>query len=130
MSNYPSFSQHELDCPCGCDGRMDDEFMTDVIVPMRMELGFPFIISKGGAYRCADYDGNKNHEGHALDFRANSRQRWMVIDWIEKRNRRIDMGHEHGKKVTRIGINKTTIHIDDMQSIDGKYEMVIWTYYG
>ena len=129
MSNYPNFLQEELDCPCGCNGRMDDEFMLGVVVPMRLELGFPFAIPKGGAYRCKDYDGNLNHEGHALDFKANPRQRWKVIEWIMKRNTLIDLNKIEGKKITRIGINRTTIHIDDMQPESGKAPMVIWDYY-
>lgn len=132
MSNYPNFKQHELDCPCNCDGRMDDTFMLDVIVPMRQQLGFAITIPRGGAYRCEEYDKKPNgaHQGHAMDILCNSRRRFMIVDWLIRRNYRIDIGQESGKKVTRIGINNGSIHIDDMQREDGKDDLVMWDYYG
>jgi len=128
---WDHFPQHELDCPCGCDGRMSNEFMDDVVVPMRKALGFVFVIPNGGAYRCADYDGKDNgaHQGHALDVVANSRQKFLILDWIFKRNHRIDNGTLRGRKITRIGINRGSIHFDDMIESEGKDCAVIWDYY-
>ncbi len=130
MSNYPNFPQHELDCGCGCDGRMDDRFMLEVVVPMRQELGFPFTIPKGGAYRCAEYDRKENgaHEGRALDVLCNSRRRYLIIEWLMARNMRIKRGEQQGRLVTRIGINNGSIHFDDREN--NKATNVMWDYYG
>ncbi len=133
MSNYQYFDQDtELGCPCGCDGRMNNYFMSEIIVPMRKELDFPFTIPSGGAYRCEDYDDKKGaHQGHALDILCSSRQRSRIIAWLEHRNFRIDRGELLGRKVTRIGINNGSIHIDDLQEGEmGKSANVVWDYYG
>lgn len=126
---YNNFPQAELKCPCGCDGEMSHEFMRDVVVPMRSELGFSFIIPRGGAYRCAEYDGKVNgaHQGHALDVLTNSRQRYKILNWLFIRNHNIEVGNLKGKKVTRMGINNGSIHFDDRDS--GKSTYVIWDYY-
>lgn len=128
---YKYFSTKELACPCGCNGTISQEFMEDIVIPMRKQLGFAFTVPKGGAYRCEAYDGKSNgaHQGHALDILTNSRQRYQIIEWIMRRNTRIDKGILRGRKVTRIGINNGSIHIDDMQSEDGKATDVMWDYY-
>ena len=109
---------------------MDPDFMLEIVVPMRLELGFSFVIPKGGAYRCSDYDGKYGaHQGHALDIICNSRQRHRITTWLMYRNFRIDRGEITGRKVTRIGNNRGAIHIDDLQSEDGKDVDVIWDYY-
>jgi len=128
---WEHFPQHELDCPCGCDGRMDSYFMDDVVVPMRKSLGFSMAIPKGGAYRCEYYDGKPGgaHQGRAIDIICSSRERFLIIDWLIRRNIRIDNGNLRGRKVTRIGINNGSIHIDDADSDYGKSEMVVWDYY-
>lgn len=125
------FPPNELSCPCGCGGLMDSYFMDDVVVPMRKALGFSMVIPKGGAYRCEDYDGKKGgaHQGRALDILCNSHQRFLIIDWIIRRNIRIDNGKLRGRKITRIGINNGSIHIDDADTDFGKTECVIWDYY-
>jgi len=132
MSNYPFFPQEELNCPCGCDGRMDDVFMS-TIVSMRSQLGFPMEVPSGGAYRCEEYDKKTNgahSHGRALDIVCNSRRRFMVLGWIFDFNRLVRLGMAEGRPITRIGINNGAIHIDDMGEDDGKDERVIWDYYG
>jgi len=131
VSNYPKFPQHELDCPCGCDGRMDDEFMTEIAVPMRLDLGFVFVIPRGGAYRCEEYDGKYGaHQGFAIDTLCNSKKRFKIVEWLFYRNFRIDNGEIKGRKVTRIGINNGSIHFDFLQEDSGKATEVMWDYYG
>jgi hypothetical protein len=108
---------------------MDDKFMLNVVVPMRLELGFPFTIPRGGAYRCKEYDGKYGaHQGHAIDVIANSRRRFLIIDWLIRRNVMIDLNQIDGEKVTRIGVNNGSIHFDDLQS-DKKDVEVMWDYY-
>ena len=129
--SYQYFLDSELNCPCGCSGKMSHSFMSEVIVPMRQELGFSFVVPKGGAFRCEDYDGKYGaHQGHALDIICTSRQRSRITTWLMYRNFRIDRGEITGRKVTRIGNNNGSIHIDDLQADEGKDIEVIWDYYG
>ena len=130
MSNYTNFPQHELNCPCGCGGLMDETFMNAVVVPMRLDLGFPFVVPKGGAYRCRNYDGKYGaHQGFALDIICNSRERFKILEWIFEYNSEFKQGWIDGPMVTRIGINNGSIHIDALQHGDGKSVEVVWDYY-
>ena len=122
MSKYIYFDEvTELACPCGCDGQMNHSFMQDTAVPMRMDLGFPFQIPSGGAYRCKEYDGKYGaHQGFALDVICNSKQRFDIIEWIFEYNCYIKLKLIEGTPITRIGINNGSIHFDNLTQDSGK----------
>lgn len=119
---YKYFSDEELKCKCGCnESKMDDEFMQKLI-RIREDCGFPFSLSS--AYRCPEHNNavsstgltGPHTTGHAVDIKANSRQRYKVMEAARK------VGF------TRFGIAKSFIHIDDLTVSDGFDEEVIWTY--
>lgn len=62
---YPSFTEAEFACKCGCGAaNMDPEFMA-ALQAARTACLFPFIVTSG--YRCADYNarlGGAPHSKH------------------------------------------------------------------
>lgn len=112
----------KLRCSCGC-GRMemDDEFMR-MQDEIRLEIGRPLIVTSG--YRCPEYNAKVSSTGptgphttgRAIDYRADSRLRWEILDAAALRG------------CSRFGIAAWGIHVDDLDEFDGFDSQVIWTY--
>ena len=108
---------------CSHCGRMEmqDSFMQK-IGRIRHEVGVPLRVTSG--YRCPVHNNavsstgeNGPHTtGHAVDIAADSRLRYHLV------NAALAEG------ITRIGIAKTFIHLDDLTPADGVPDQVIWTY--
>ena len=100
---------------------MDAGFMKKV-EHIRCVLNFPFIVAS--AYRCPDYNeqvsstgrSGPHTTGRAIDIKCNSRQRYMIQEQAMK------LG------MTRFGIGKTFIHIDDLTAARGFDNKVTWSY--
>jgi len=107
---------------------MSQEFMLTIVVPMRLSLGFPFVIPDGGAYRCEEYDEKPNgeHQGEAIDIICNSSMRFAILEWIFEHNFKVKRGEIEARPITRIGINNGSIHIGFRQTKD---QRVVWAYY-
>jgi zinc D-Ala-D-Ala carboxypeptidase len=113
----------KMTCSCGC-GRMelDDKFMQKMI-RIREIVDEPFMITSG--FRCPEHNNKVSSTGfrgphttgHALDIAVTgSRMRWKLIEAAMK------VG------ISRIGIGKNFVHIDDLTFFDGFDEEVIWPY--
>ena len=116
------FTEQELACKCGCGkADMDPAFMAK-LNEIRRIVARPFAVTS--AYRCPDYNDqvsktgrNGPHTtGRAIDIRADSRLRYEIM--AEARN----------QGITRFGIARTFIHIDDLTEAAGFDGRVIWTY--
>jgi len=90
---------------------------------MRAAVGEPFIVNS--AYRCPEHNNNVSSTGlngphttgRAIDIRAGSRLKSKILMAA------IQQG------ITRFGIAKTFIHIDDLNEAAGGFDShVIWTY--
>ena len=119
---FSYFTEAELACKCGCDGKMDETFMRKVN-HLRSVIGEPFIVNS--AYRCPEYNrkvsitGLKGPHttGRAIDIKANARLKSRILQAA------IQLG------MTRFGIGKSFIHIDDLNEAAGGFDgHVIWTY--
>ena len=119
---YKYFSEAELQCHCGCGSqRMEDEFMHK-IVAIREKIGKQFNISS--AFRCPSHNASVSKTGlngphttgRAIDIICNSRLRSEIL-------------HEATKLgMSRFGIAKWGIHIDDLTDADNFDTDVIWIY--
>ena len=116
------FTEQELTCKCGCGASdMDAEFMAK-LNEIRRIVAQPFAVTS--AYRCPDHNeqvsstgrDGPHTTGRAIDIRANSRLRYEIMEQARK------LG------MTRFGIARTFIHLDDLTETDGFDENVIWTY--
>jgi len=124
VKGYRYFAAEELACKCGrCDGgEMDDDFM-EKVVAIREVVG-PLIVVSG--FRCPAHnssesstgEGGPHTTGRSLDLRAaHSSARFAI------------MREAMGLGMTRFGINRTSIHIDDLGAEEGFAEGVLWHYY-
>lgn len=121
--SYDFFTSKELMCKCGCgEEKMNPSFMTKIVAGRR-ESSFRWSVTS--AYRCKQHnravsntgDYGPHTLGRALDIQVKtSQQRWFLVDLF----RRLGM--------TRIGIGKDFVHVDDMTAEDGTAEEVMWTY--
>lgn len=111
-----------LACPCCGEKGMDDTFMREILDPIRNACGFPFHITSG--YRCPEYNnrisstGTKGAHttGKAVDIRANSRQKSQI------------MSAAYNLGISRFGVAKTFVHLDDCAEDEGFDSDVVWTY--
>jgi zinc D-Ala-D-Ala carboxypeptidase len=119
---YKYFSEQELSCKCGCArNKMDPAFM-EKLVAIREKLGFPFPV--GSAYRCPSHNdavsstgvGGPHTWGRAIDLHVGSRARFLILEEAKR----------HG--MTRFGIARWGIHLDDLTAAEGFDENVIFTY--
>ena len=126
MKSYKYFlaADAELVCKCGkCDGgEMDDAFMEKVIA-IREVVG-PLTVVSG--FRCPAHNSIESSTGpsgphttgRSLDLRAaHSSARFAIME--EAMN----------QGMTRFGINRTALHIDDLGAAEGFPEKVLWHYY-
>ena len=124
MKSYRYFSAVELRCRCGkCDGgEMGDAFMGKVIA-IREVVG-PLIVVSG--FRCPAHNSNEastglegpHTTGRALDLKAASSSARFAI-----------MREAMNQGMTRFGVNRTSLHIDDLGEAEGFAEDVLWHYY-
>lgn len=122
MNKYEFFSDKELTCQCGCGLMLMDSAFMEKVIDVRRELGFAFSVTS--AYRCPEHNNNvsvtgfygPHVTGRALDVRANSRQKSLIQEAMEK------------KGMTRFGIAKSFIHFDDLTEQDLFDEKVTWSY--
>jgi len=119
---YKFFKDAELACKCGCKTqKMDEEFMRK-LENIRERVGKPFYVTS--AYRCPEYNSkvsttgkNGPHTtGKAIDIKADSRLKYEIAQ------------HAIKEGITRIGIAKTFIHLDDLSHDSGFSEKLIWAY--
>lgn len=125
---YPYFKADEMRCHCGeCDTLPRDEFM-QILVRMREEAAFPFIITSG--YRCAHYNrqvANTGENGpHVLGLAADIRV------YGDRAFRLIGLAIKHG--MTGIGfsqkgpLSSRYIHVDCVPSDETHKRPWIWSY--
>jgi uncharacterized protein YcbK (DUF882 family) len=125
------FSENELKCKCGECGstgkEMDPQFM-NIILNLRQELRFPFVISS--AYRCSKHNSIVSHTGpngphttgRAID----------VLCWGNEAFALADLAFQFG--ITGVGINQKGynkgrfIHLDNLISTGTIYRPFIWSY--
>lgn len=120
MSKY--FTEDELKCKCGCNQNLITPSFLDKLDRIREECGFPFRVTS--AYRCPPHNNNisstgltgPHTTGRAIDIATNSRQKFKIMEAARREG------------ITRFGIAKGFIHIDDLTTQDGFDEEVIWTY--
>lgn len=109
---------------CSCCGKqgMDDVFMRKLDV-LRGMVGQGFTVTSG--YRCPDHNESVSSTGRdgphttgrAVDIKANSRLKMLITQAA------ISQG------ITRVGVAKSFIHIDDLtEQDDGVSNNVMWTY--
>jgi len=119
---YSYFTDAELACSCGCGGKMDEAFMVKVNY-IRAEIGQPFVVNS--AFRCGEHNNKVSRTGlngphttgRAIDIRADSRLKSLILKSAAKQG------------VSRFGIAKSFIHIDDLNEAAGGFSsQVIWTY--
>lgn len=125
---YPYFTQSEMRCRCGnCEGLPTFDFM-DILVTVREEAGFPFIVSS--AYRCPEY--NALVSNGSLD---GPHVRGVAVDILvrgEHALRLIVIGQKHG--MTGFGIkqhgnyNNRFLHLDTLSREEGFQRPFVWTY--
>jgi zinc D-Ala-D-Ala carboxypeptidase len=126
MRSWPFFNPAvdlKLTCSCGC-GRMEmQESFMKKMVEIRKEVNMPFMITSG--YRCPSHNNQASSTGfrgphttgRALDIAVTgSRMRYLVMEAARRQG------------ITRIGIGKGFIHLDDLTAEDGFDEKVIWPY--
>lgn len=120
--NFEFFPKQELMCKCGCGkSAMDTKFM-DKLIAMRRDVGIPFHITS--AYRCPAHNekvsttglGGPHTTGRAVDIVANSSLKYIIMTSATL----------HG--MTRFGISKNFIHIDDLTASDNFPDKVVWNY--
>lgn len=119
---YKFFTDDELRCRCGCGKmEMNSRFM-GLVIEMRLELDTPFNVTS--AYRCPQYNQQVSSTGvrgphtygRALDIAAGSSLKSQILTAALARG------------MTRFGIGKNFIHIDDLGRDEGFPAGVIWTY--
>lgn len=125
--NYPYFTEKEMSCNCGCGGLPQDSFM-QILVTMREEAGFPFIISSG--YRCPVYNSQVSDSGftgpHTLGLAADVRL------YGERALKFIAIALKHG--MTGIGVGQKGefrsryIHTDCVKPGGSYPRPTIWSY--
>lgn len=119
---YLYFSEQELKCHCGCGEQLMDEDFMFKLEQIREDLDFPFILTS--AYRCSAYNervsstgpDGPHTTGRAVDIAASGIGKYRIM------NAAIKAG------MTRVGIGKSFIHIDDLTTDDGYPDKVIWSY--
>lgn len=120
--DYEFFPKQELMCKCGCGkSAMDPKFM-DKLIAMRRDVGIPFHITS--AYRCPAHNekvsttglGGPHTTGRAVDIVANSSLKYMIMMKASMNG------------MTRFGIAKNFIHIDDLTEADKFPDKVVWNY--
>lgn len=118
--SYPYFPAHEIQCKCGCgEQEMSPDFMHKLIV-IRKQLQTPLYITSG--YRCPVHndrvsgtgEGGPHTTGRAVDISATGRLKYQIMEAAQAQG------------MTRFGIGKNFIHIDDLES--GFSDRVIWSY--
>ena len=122
MISYKYFTEDELRCKCGCGKADMDSWFMDLLEEIREEVGEPFIVTS--AYRCPEYNnkvsstglGGPHTTGRAIDIKANSSLKYKISIASYKEG------------ITRFGIGKSFIHIDNLKEVDLFTEEVIWTY--
>ena len=110
-----------LACPCCGEQGMNESFMIK-LDDMRAALGVPFVINSG--YRCPSYNlevsstgrNGPHTTGRAVDISARGRNKYLIA------------GRAMAEGMTRFGMGRTFIHIDDLGAPEGFDERVIWTY--
>jgi hypothetical protein len=124
------FKLEEFECLCGKCGlkSIDPEFL-HILDKIRHDCGFSFIVNSG--CRCNEHNKNiggatnsphrKLEDGltHGADIKAlTSSQRYKIVKYAIK----------HG--ITRIGIGKTFIHLDNADKLKNQihFPEIIWLY--
>lgn len=119
--NSKYFTEEELRCQETGELNMRPEFIA-VLDELRERCGFPFIITSG--YRSPKHSieakkpvAGTHAMGIAVDIKANSQQKWKIMD------KALQLG------ITRFGIHKHFIHIDIGDwDLDRFPPNVVWAY--
>ena len=123
MSRYFSYDTDKmLGCSCGCGERKMSPAFLDLMDQIRHSIGEPLTVTSG--YRCPAHNASVSSTGatgphttgKAMDIKADSRMRLLLIQ----------AALEHG--ITRIGVAKTFIHLDDLGEADGFPSPRAWSY--
>ena len=94
----------------------------DLMDQIRDAVGEPLTVTSG--YRCPTHNASVSSTGatgphttgRAIDIKADSRLRFLLIQAVLKQG------------ITRIGVAKTFIHLDDLDELDGFPSPRVWSY--
>ena len=123
MSRYFSYDTDKmLGCSCGCGERKMSPAFLDLMDKIRDSVGEPLTVTSG--YRCQAHNAavsstgatGPHTTGKAMDIKADSRMRFLLIQAALKQG------------ITRIGVAKTFIHLDDLGELDGFPSPRVWSY--
>lgn len=124
---YPYFTKKEMSCRCGC-GRLPLDSFMQVMVTLREECGFPWIITSGA--RCGDYNyklTGKRVDPHTLQVALDT----MV--YLDDAYNLLSVAFRH--QVYGVGINQKGkftsrfIHLDMIKpGTAGFNRPLAWTY--
>ena len=122
MSRHFSYSGDPmLACSCCKAQGMSPAFL-DLMDQIRDAVGEPLTVTSG--YRCPTHNASVSSTGatgphttgRAIDIKADSRLRFLLIQEALKQG------------ITRIGVAKTFIHLDDLDELDGFPSPRVWSY--
>ncbi|MGR3303792.1 MAG: D-Ala-D-Ala carboxypeptidase family metallohydrolase [Candidatus Scalindua sp.] len=131
MKSYKYFLARKLNCKCGCEGDMDDNFMSQMVL-IREILNTPLRVTS--AYRCPEYNdklyvdrgyGKGEHldgphtTGRAIDIRASGELAFHLMDVAFECGMKGFGVYQRGKHKGRY------IHLDNLTSSARPW---IWSY--
>ena len=116
------FATNELSCKCGCNECLMDRTFMGKLDAIREAVNKPFPVTS--AYRCPDHNdnvsgtgrGGPHTTGRAIDIKAAGRMKFEIMEAAKSQG------------MTRFGIGREFIHIDDLSEEDGFDGDVVWTY--
>ena len=123
MSRYFNYDDDKmLACSCGCNTKGMEPAFLDLMDQIRHSIGEPLTVTSG--YRCPDHNDKVSSTsrtgphttGRAIDIKADSRLRFLLIEAAIKQG------------ITRIGVAKSFIHLDDLGELDGFPSPRVWSY--
>lgn len=122
------FRREEFLCACCQSESMDEDFLL-TLDDLRHRLKFPLIVTSG--YRCPEHNNrvsstgfNGPHTtGRAVDFAIFGRQAFSLLQQCTLGGWMSGIGlKQHGPHERRF------IHLDNLESIDGRFRPTTWTY--
>ena len=123
MSEYFKYETDKmLACSCGCGTKGMEPAFLMTLDQIRKAIGEPLTVTSG--YRCPAHNTSVSSTGatgphttgKAMDIKADSRMRFLLIQAALKQG------------ITRIGVAKTFIHLDDLGELDGFPSPRVWSY--
>lgn len=122
------FRREEFLCPCCNHERMDGDFLL-MLDDLRHRLEFPLVVTSG--YRCPVYNNKiastgysgPHTTGRAVDLAIFGNQAFRLVTQASLGGWMSGIGlRQHGPHERRF------IHLDNLESEDGRFRPTIWTY--